>query len=115
MKKLSMYQKYALAAQKAKRIPGCIKTSAASRSKEAISLLCSCKTPPQWSSLGNLENFQLTENWQTLSEFNTGKKEDTRNYKPVSLTSVAVKVMEKIILGDMHIDFEDVALSMKHS
>ncbi|KAJ7412859.1 RNA-directed DNA polymerase from mobile element jockey-like protein [Willisornis vidua] len=39
--------------------------------------------------------------------FKKGKKKDLRNYRPVSLTSVPSKVMEKIILGGVEKHLED--------
>jgi len=44
--KLDMSQQCAFAAQKASRIPGCIKSSVASRSREVILPLCSDETSP---------------------------------------------------------------------
>ncbi|PKU45326.1 hypothetical protein llap_4373 [Limosa lapponica baueri] len=46
VKKLNMSWQRALAAQKANHILGCIKRSAASRSREVILPLCSGETPP---------------------------------------------------------------------
>jgi len=44
--KLNMTPERALAAQKANRILGCIKSSMASRSREGILPLCSGESPP---------------------------------------------------------------------
>ncbi|KAJ7405205.1 hypothetical protein BTVI_69660 [Pitangus sulphuratus] len=49
-----------------------------------------------WVSRGVPPNWKLDH---TLWIFKKGKKEDPGNYRPVCLTSVADKVMEKIILG----------------
>ncbi|KAJ7412702.1 hypothetical protein BTVI_45651 [Pitangus sulphuratus] len=46
--------------------------------------------------------------------FKTGKKQDPRNYRPVSLTSVPGKIMEKIILGGIEKQLKDNAV-MGHS
>ncbi|TRZ12106.1 hypothetical protein HGM15179_014988 [Zosterops borbonicus] len=39
--------------------------------------------------------------------FKKGEKEQPRNYRPVSLTSVPVKAMEKIILGGIEKQLKD--------
>ncbi|KAJ7424153.1 hypothetical protein BTVI_07393 [Pitangus sulphuratus] len=89
----STSQQCTLAAQKAKRILGCIKRSVASGSGEV--------TLPLYSTL-LVPHLQCSD-WKLVnlvSVFKKGKKEDSGNYRPVSLTSIKPdKVMEKIILG----------------
>ncbi|KAJ7410924.1 hypothetical protein BTVI_51705 [Pitangus sulphuratus] len=60
-------------------------------------------------SFGNLERSQLTGNGELLEMviFKKAKKEDPGNYRPVSLTSVSGRVMEKIILEDIEKYLED--------
>ncbi|KFP57002.1 hypothetical protein N323_03318, partial [Cathartes aura] len=47
------------------------------------------------------ESGNVPVNWKMANVpiFKKGKKEDPGNYKPVSLTSVPGKIMEKVILG----------------
>ncbi|PKU44026.1 rna-directed dna polymerase from mobile element jockey-like [Limosa lapponica baueri] len=54
---------------------------------------------------------EVTANWRlenVMPIHKTGRKDDPGNYRPVSLTSVPVKVMEQIILSA-------IMLSMKHT
>lgn len=48
--------------------------------------------------------------WEVVLVFKKGEKDDPRNYKPVSLTSVSGKLMEKIILGDIEKHLKDNAV-----
>ncbi|PKU45381.1 rna-directed dna polymerase from mobile element jockey-like [Limosa lapponica baueri] len=88
--KLNMNWQCALAAQKANHILGCIKRSTTSRSWEF--------------------SVSTEDREQFIPIFKKGKKEDPSKYKPVSLTSVPGKIMEKIILGVIEKDFKENAV-----
>ncbi|GAB0210363.1 cAMP-dependent protein kinase inhibitor alpha [Grus japonensis] len=83
--KLNMSQQCVLATQKANHIPGSIKRSVTSRSREQSWL--TGEVPLDWR-LANV-----------MPIYKKGWKEDPGNYRPVSLTSVPGKVMEQVILS----------------
>ncbi|KFW79960.1 hypothetical protein N305_08316, partial [Manacus vitellinus] len=56
------------------------------------------------------ESGEVPADWKlanTVPIFKKSKKEDPGNYRPVSLTSVPGKVMEKIILGSVEKHLKD--------
>ena len=84
-------------------IPGC---------SEGWLMLWQDFSPLFFSGLGNVESSQSTGSWQAnvVPVFEKGKEEDAGHYKPVSLTSVPGKIMEKIILGLAEKHFRDKAV-----
>ncbi|PKU36241.1 rna-directed dna polymerase from mobile element hypothetical protein [Limosa lapponica baueri] len=63
----------------------------------------------QWSS----ESCELSVDWRqanVIPIFRKGKKEDPRNYRPVSLTLVPGKIMDNIILGVIEKHLKDNAV-----
>ncbi|KAJ7422637.1 hypothetical protein WISP_37002 [Willisornis vidua] len=62
---------------------------------------------------GSWESGEVPADWKLVNIvpiFNKGKKDNSGNYRPVSLTSVPGKVMEKIILGGIEKYLEDNAV-----
>ena len=57
--------------------------------------------PSYLRSCGSPVKFPLTETGETNLVFKKSRKEDPRNYRPVSLTSVPGKVMELVLLATM--------------
>ncbi|KAJ7428086.1 rna-directed dna polymerase from mobile element jockey-like [Pitangus sulphuratus] len=56
------------------------------------------------------ESSEVPVDWKLVNAipiFKKGKKEEPKNYRPVSLTSVPGKVMEKIILGSIENHLKD--------
>jgi len=71
--------------------------------EEVVAKLLSTICPSSWST------GEAPGNWRLASVtpiYKKGHKEDFRNYRPVSLTSVPGKVMEQIILGEIARMFE---------
>ena len=50
----------------------------------------------------------------TILIFKKGMREDSGNYRPISLTSIPGKVMEKIVLGDIERHLKNKAI-IRHS
>ncbi|KAJ7406679.1 rna-directed dna polymerase from mobile element jockey-like [Pitangus sulphuratus] len=60
------------------------------------------------------ESGEVQAEWKLMNLapiFKNGKKEDPRNYRPVSLTTVPSKIMEKIILGGIEKHLKGVTAS----
>ncbi|KAJ7411646.1 rna-directed dna polymerase from mobile element jockey-like [Pitangus sulphuratus] len=60
------------------------------------------------------ESREVLADWKLVNivcVFKKGKKEESGNYKPVSFTSVLVKIMEKIIVGSIEKHLKDSAVT----
>jgi len=81
--KLNMTRQCALAAQKAKRILGCINSSVASRSREGILPLCSALAHPTWSPASSSGALSTGKTWTCWSGSRGGHKNDQRAGVPL--------------------------------
>ncbi|PKU39469.1 rna-directed dna polymerase from mobile element jockey-like [Limosa lapponica baueri] len=66
-------------------------------------------SPSSINNPGQQETYQMTGGWvaNVMPIYKKGRKEDPGNYRPVSLTSVPGRIMERIILGELSRQVQD--------